>query len=453
MAKVKKLSFMQLKYSGLSNAKRTVLEKYIDDMKPDFISLNETKQRIPHDSFKNYRMFSHHQQAHHGGLALSLPKDISCCEIQNFQKKTFDSIWCAVYLGHKSFILATAYIPPIAEDRLKGFLDSLEDARAYDHRSNMTGVILMGDLNARSLLWGDTRCNKSGEILENFVKKPEVNILNDGEYTFHAANGTSIIDLSIVTDSITSWNFSLFPDTEVELFTSYPNRGHIPVFVTFDITFKSSNRKTKFDLENADRDRWREALEKEASNWTDHVNRIYNSPDETCLTISKTLEEVNKLCIPTKICSVYSKPFRNKQLTNLSNNLRELRKRFKRPSTPGNLAALNDAREKFKKEVETAASNWTKQKLLDFNSAHQGNEFWKNFKKIFSNERDTMIGPLKCKNGLCFTVIEKADVLMDTFVSGKHLNEKDFDQNFEQRTNHQIELIRQLKQKQERDRI
>ena len=76
----------------------------------------------------------------------------------------------------------------------------------------------MGDLNARNLLWGDTRCHKSNEMLENIVQKPEVNILNDGEYTFHAANGTSIIDLFIVTDSITSWNFSLYTDTEVELF-------------------------------------------------------------------------------------------------------------------------------------------------------------------------------------------------------------------------------------------
>ena len=91
-------------------------------MKPDFISLIETKQRIPHDIFKNYRTFSNHQQALYGGVALSLPKEVSCCEIQNFQKKTFDSIWCAVYLGHKSFILATAYIPPNDEDCLKNFL-------------------------------------------------------------------------------------------------------------------------------------------------------------------------------------------------------------------------------------------------------------------------------------------------------------------------------------------
>ena len=63
-----------------------------------------------------------------------------------------------------------------------------------------------------------------------------------------------------------------------------------------------------------------------------------------------------------------------------------------------------------------------------------------------------MIAPLKCKIGLCFTAKEKADVRIDTFFSGKHLNEKDFDQNFEKMTNHQIERIRQLEQKQERDR-
>ena len=41
---------------------------------------------------------------------------------------------------------------------------------------------------------------------------------------------------------------------------------------------------------------------------------------------------------------------------------------------------------------------------------------------------------------------------MHTFFSGKHLNE-DFEQNFEQMTNQQIELVRQLEQKQERNSL
>ena len=114
-----------------------------------------------------------------------------------------------MYFGHKSFILATANIPPNAEDCFKEFLDSLGIARAYAHRSNMTGVIFVEGLNAWSILWSDTRCSKSGELLEQFVEKSKVNILNDGEFTCYAANGASTIDLFIVMDSIINWNFSL----------------------------------------------------------------------------------------------------------------------------------------------------------------------------------------------------------------------------------------------------
>ena len=64
-----------------------------------------------------------------------------------------------------------------------------------------------------------------------------------------------------------------------------------------------------------------------------------------------------------------------------------------------------------------------------------------------------MIASLKCRKGLCFTAKEEADVLKDTFSTGNHLIEKDFDQNFEQVTNQQIELNRQLEQKQERDSL
>ena len=70
------------------------------------------------------------------------------------------------YLGHESFILATAYIPPNDEDSIKDFFNSLENVRAYAHGNNLTGVIFVGDLNTKGHLWGDTRCNNSGEIVE-----------------------------------------------------------------------------------------------------------------------------------------------------------------------------------------------------------------------------------------------------------------------------------------------
>ena len=82
----------------------------------------------------------------------------------------------------------------------------------------------MGDINAKSILRGDSGCNRCGEMLKHSAGKPEMNSFNTGNFTFYAANGTSIIDLFIVTDIIISWNIALYTDTEVELFTGYPNR-------------------------------------------------------------------------------------------------------------------------------------------------------------------------------------------------------------------------------------
>ena len=62
------------------------------------------------------------------------------------------------------------------------------------------------------------------------------------------------------------------------------------------------------------------------------------------------------------------------------------------------------------KKIETTASNCTRKTLQDFNNVHHGSEFWKNFEKIFSNEKDTMAAPLNCKNGLRFKATETADV-------------------------------------------
>ena len=59
-------------------------------MKLYFISLNEIKQWFSHD-LQNLSTFSHPQLAQHGGVAISLPEDISCCDIPTFHEKPFDS--------------------------------------------------------------------------------------------------------------------------------------------------------------------------------------------------------------------------------------------------------------------------------------------------------------------------------------------------------------------------
>ena len=220
MANKNYANILQLNVTGMSSAKQVLLNKYIDDAGADFIALNETKKELPEDFFINHRTFSQQQTHNQGGVSLSLPKETSCFEIHDLQSKNFDSVWCAVNFHNQSFLLATAYIPPIADTKMKECLSTLDKARSYAKLNNMKGVLFVGDLNARNLLWGDIRNNSSGSLLEQYIEEESVEILNDGQPTFYSINGSSVIDLIMTTEELCGWKTTMYTDLDTELLTA-----------------------------------------------------------------------------------------------------------------------------------------------------------------------------------------------------------------------------------------
>ena len=75
-------------------------------------------------------------------------------------------------------------------------------------------------MNARNIIWGETRSNSTGAIQEQYVKE-NVETLNHGQQTFYAVNGSSIIDLILTADGIRGWKRTLSIDTDAELLTGY----------------------------------------------------------------------------------------------------------------------------------------------------------------------------------------------------------------------------------------
>ena len=116
-------------------------------------------------------------------------------------------------------------------------------------------------------------------------------------------------------------------------------------------------------------------------------------------------------------------------------------KLYKRTSTPQNHEALLKARARFKEELNTAASKWTLRKLQEVNQAKHGNAFWKSIKRVFPTHKDQIPSPLKSTSGLCFDSDRKARILLDTFFSGKHLKEENFDENFKKAVNDKLKMI------------
>jgi len=65
-------------------------------------------------------------------------------------------------------------------------------------------ILLLGDFNAHSTLWGCSKTDLRGKMIENLLLKHNLFILNDGSNTYlHPATGSSsAIDLSITSPSL-----------------------------------------------------------------------------------------------------------------------------------------------------------------------------------------------------------------------------------------------------------
>ena len=129
---------------------------------------------------------------------------------------------------------------------MKEFLSTLDKARSYAKLNNIKGVLFVGDLNARNLLWEDIRNNSSGSLLEKYIEEESVEILNDGQPTFYSINGSSVIDLFMTTEELCGWN-------------NYSSQD---------------GRVTKFDLENTDWQNWQSILEEKMNSFTDSNNLL-----------------------------------------------------------------------------------------------------------------------------------------------------------------------------------
>ena len=76
--------------------------------------------------------------------------------------------------------------------------------KLMENVSNNENVLIMGDFNAHNVLWGSEKTDKNGEVIEHFLNKNSLIILNNGERTrLDPRTGkTSCLDLSITSPSL-----------------------------------------------------------------------------------------------------------------------------------------------------------------------------------------------------------------------------------------------------------
>ncbi|GFN82578.1 RNA-directed DNA polymerase from mobile element jockey [Plakobranchus ocellatus] len=142
----------------------------------------------------------------------------------------------------KALSVCSLYLPPnsqVSKLSLAGLFEQLPKP-----------FLVLGDFNAHSPAWKESRRDGRGRMLEEFTAENDLIILNSGEQTFvHSAyHSTSAIDLAVASPSIAA-------ECSWAAHSDLCGSDHFPIFLTLSSNF-SSNVNTSFNFKKADWNRF-----------------------------------------------------------------------------------------------------------------------------------------------------------------------------------------------------
>ena len=173
-------------------AKFEELRILIHEYSPVCIALQETmigynKAPCPRD-YSLFHTEYNAERGNHGGSALLIRKDISHVSID--LQTSLQAVAVQINLN-RCYTICSIYLSPnenVSEGELLILCQQLPQP-----------FFILGDVNGRHYMWGDTITNRRGDLLFSFIEDHNLGILNTGEPThFHIQTGTfSRIDISL----------------------------------------------------------------------------------------------------------------------------------------------------------------------------------------------------------------------------------------------------------------
>ena len=161
------------------------------------------------------------------------PEKFDLFTATQLEDTSVDNVVLTGRLSGIKLVVSSAYVRPDDFEGLRSKIKVIQSCKTYVDKNCLNGALFFGDLIARHTYWGDKSCNLLGEELVQTAD--QFSILNDGEPTFLAANGYSIIDLCICYGPLFDrCKHSLSTDEFAELFTGAPQRGHAPIIMRLE---------------------------------------------------------------------------------------------------------------------------------------------------------------------------------------------------------------------------
>lgn len=266
--------------------------------------------------------------------------------------------------------------------------------------------------------------------------------ISPNTWTFRHLHGGSVIDLVFTSSNISATYNSSSVDSDVELFSGAPYRGHMPIIHQFKDPNSQESEPSRVykDLENTDWEKWaglisdqiNEQIGLDLERWTD-AKSLWEL-------LKKIISTLDNDAMPTKqICS-HSKPFWDPELTVLSKKLLSAKTKWGHRSTPTNKTIYENAKKDFSSVLITKKNCWIRQKLENMNVS-ESQIFWKNYKRTLTGDKKEYLGNLEDGGKLYTDPSEKEVIFFKTYFEGTHLNPKEFDDSFYEKLNDEYSSI------------
>ena len=198
------------------------------------LSVQETGPGHEHKTLINMKTYQDTNSQLNKGCAIMVHNDAMFTQFSeiSLMSRNIDTVWGMLSWCGKRYIIGNVYLKQEYISGVKEFISMLDKAYELSNKHKCSGVIAMGDFNARHMIWNDTVINKYGKCLEENLDWSKFGVHAPLSNTFLATNGSSLIDFFIVSNNLDFNMCTPYTDYEAHLYSGAPTRGHVPVTIS-----------------------------------------------------------------------------------------------------------------------------------------------------------------------------------------------------------------------------
>ena len=254
---------------------------------PDVIALQETWIKDGSKfNFPGYNAISLNRGDRQGGGVATLLRDGIPYNMQVIEHVKYESLLVTIPARKGTSInIFNLYIPPSVD--IHSLSSSLH--KSFCHSNS----IILGDLNAYSVVFGAAYSDKKGRLVESLIDQFGLVALNTGEGTHLTPSGrTTPIDLTICSPTFLAKNMSW------SVLDQNMGSDHFPILIKLNewITYEQSERKV-WSLRKAKWDEYQRRANYALSNLPPFTNI-----ETAALLVTEKLKEAASASIPVKNC-------------------------------------------------------------------------------------------------------------------------------------------------------